>query len=130
MENKTFYSKWSNACEKAVMSIIATSDEEEADAAIEAAKELLATAYQLKGIACSTCDGRGELTDKEMPRDPRVDPEEGDILYNSDKTRKIFVDKIEVAYRIMDCRGGLIGKYRSPLATWRAHRDLDRPAGP
>jgi hypothetical protein len=62
MGNETFYSKWNDACERASVSIIATSAKNEADVAIEAAKELLATAYRLKGIACSACDGRGEIT--------------------------------------------------------------------
>ena len=57
-----------------------------------------------------------------MKRDPRTDPKEGDVLYQARGTRELLVDKVdgeEVAYRVTDGRGGLVGAYRIPLANWR-----------
>jgi hypothetical protein len=70
----------------------------------------------LKGLAATT--------DEEplCVRDPRVDPEEGDVLWNTDGTREIIIDKVdakEVAYRVTDGRGGLARATRVPLASWR-----------
>ena len=57
-----------------------------------------------------------------MPRDPRVYPREGDVLYQANGSRELHIDKAtrtEVAYRVTDGRGGLCGAYRTPLVNWR-----------
>lgn len=54
-------------------------------------------------------------------RDPRTDPSEGDVLYQSNGTRELHVDKVdknEVAYRVTDGHGGLLGAYRISLSNW------------
>jgi len=55
-------------------------------------------------------------------RDPRIDPREGDVLYQANGTREIHVDKVgadKVGYRVTDGNGGLLAAYRIPLANWR-----------
>ena len=55
-------------------------------------------------------------------RDPRTDPQEGDVLYQANGTRELHVEKVdgeEVAYRVTDGHGGLLGAYRLPLCNWR-----------
>jgi hypothetical protein len=55
-------------------------------------------------------------------RDPRTDPQEGDVLYQASGTRQLLIDKVdseEVAYRVTDGHGGLLGAYRTPLLNWR-----------
>jgi hypothetical protein len=47
---------------RAVWGVKAISPKDAGDVAIEGAKDLLAAAYRLKGVACSACDGRGEVT--------------------------------------------------------------------
>ncbi len=56
-----------------------------------------------------------------MKRDPRTNPCEGDILFQADGTRILYVDKAdskEVAYRVTDGCGGLLGAYRMSLSNW------------
>ena len=55
-------------------------------------------------------------------RDPRNDPREGDVLYQANGTREILVDRVDgedVAYRVTDGYGGLLGAYRTSLSNWR-----------
>ena len=57
-----------------------------------------------------------------MRRDPRTDPQEGDVLYRADGTRELHVEKVdreEVVYRVTDGNGGLRAAYRTPLINWR-----------
>ena len=57
-----------------------------------------------------------------MRRDPRIDPQEGDVLYQANGTRELHVEKVdaeEVCYRVTDGDGGLLASYRTPLANWR-----------
>ena len=60
--------------------------------------------------------------ERTMRRDPRIDPQEGDVLCQANGTRQLLIDKVdecEVAYRVTDGRGGLLGAYRTPLSNWR-----------
>ena len=55
-------------------------------------------------------------------RDPRTDPQEGDVLYQANGTRELHVEKVdgeEVAYRVTDGKGGLLAAYRTPIINWR-----------
>ena len=57
-----------------------------------------------------------------MRRDPRTEPQEGDVLYQAGGRRELHVDKVdveEVAYRVTDGAGGLLGAYITPLSNWR-----------
>lgn len=57
-----------------------------------------------------------------MRRDPRTNPQEGDVLWQANGAREIHIDRVdaeEVAYRVTDGRGGLLGAYRTPLHNWR-----------
>jgi hypothetical protein len=57
-----------------------------------------------------------------MKRDPRTKPREGDILYQASGTRELHVEKVdatEVAYRVVDGHGGLVGAYRTSLFNWK-----------
>lgn len=57
-----------------------------------------------------------------MRRDPRTDPKEGDVLHQASGPLQLLVDKVdseEVAYRVTDGHGGLLGAYRTPLSIWR-----------
>jgi hypothetical protein len=56
------YDQWEEACWRAVEYVKAASFEDAGSIAIETAKELLAVAHSLKGVACSACSGRGEIT--------------------------------------------------------------------
>ena len=59
---------------------------------------------------------------KKITRDPRTDPQEGDVLYQAGGTRELHVEKVdaeEVAYRVTDGKRGLLGAYRTPLFNWR-----------
>jgi hypothetical protein len=56
------YEIWENICLNAVEDVVDAPFEDAGIVAIDAAKEILATAYQLQGIACSECDGIGEIT--------------------------------------------------------------------
>ncbi|MEA3225093.1 MAG: hypothetical protein U9Q07_04020 [Planctomycetota bacterium] len=56
-----------------------------------------------------------------MKRDPQIDPKEGDVLRQVPGTREILIDRVsdkEVAYRVTDGCGGLVGAYRMNLADW------------
>ena len=57
-----------------------------------------------------------------LQRDPRTDPQEGDVLHQANGTRQLLIDKVdgeEVAYRVTDGHGGLLGAYRTSLLNWR-----------
>jgi hypothetical protein len=57
-----------------------------------------------------------------MPRDPRTDPKEGDILYQAGGARELHVEKVDacdVAYRVTDGNGGLCGAYKTTLFNWK-----------
>ena len=57
-----------------------------------------------------------------MRRDPRTDPQEGDVLYQANGTRELHVEKVdadEVGYRVTGGNGGLLAAYRIPLSNWR-----------
>lgn len=44
------------------------------------------------------------------------------MLYQANGTRELHVEKVdgnEVAYRVTDGRGGLLGAHRTPLLNWR-----------
>jgi hypothetical protein len=71
---------------------------------------------ELKGLAVTT--------DEEplCVRDPRNNPQEGDVLWNTEGTREIHIDRVdtkEVAFRVTDGCGGLVRASRVPLASWR-----------
>lgn len=56
-------------------------------------------------------------------RDPRTEPQEGDILKEKNGTRELHVDMIkrgQVYYRCTDGHGGLLAAYRTPINNWRA----------
>jgi hypothetical protein len=56
-----------------------------------------------------------------MRRDPRTDPQEGDVLHQANGTRELHVERVdanEVAYRVTDGNGGLLAAYRTPLVNW------------
>jgi hypothetical protein len=57
-----------------------------------------------------------------MKRDPRINPMECDVLYQAGGNKELHVDRVtdrEVAYRVTDSHGGLLGAYRTPLLVWR-----------
>jgi hypothetical protein len=56
------YEIWESICLEAVDDVVDAPFEDAGIVAIDAAKEILATAYQLQGIACSECGGLGEIT--------------------------------------------------------------------
>ena len=66
-------------------------------------------------------------------RDATQNPAEGDVLHPWNAShREILIDKVtseEVAYRITDGQGGLLGSYRVTLRQWReqAPRSVDSP---
>jgi len=62
---------------------------------------------------------RGEA----VSRDPRTDPREGDILFQAGGARTLQVDKVtdqEVAFRVIDWSGGLLGARRISILTWKS----------